>query len=162
MRVTAREFFERVREAALDADRCKQQMDELDSRLHVIGGGGYEPRTSGNVEADKIGRRVASYLDRKSKLDKRAAEDWALVDRACIVLYGDDQVSGGLCKVKSGEWADTLWWRFCAADTWDGVARATNNSRRHCQETCGWAMLWIDKNKFADRIINMEHYAEQV
>ena len=55
--------------------------------------------------------------------------------------------------------------RKCAdhlRDHADELARGTRSSKRQCQERCGWAMLWIDQNRFCDRIINMEHYAEQV
>ena len=155
MRRTAKEFFEEVRAAAMDADRCKSQLEALQFKLHTFGGGGFEPRTTNNVDADKIGRRVAHYVDMEKKLEERMEQDWALIDRACVVLYGQDQRGGGgIDKVVSSTWADTLWWRYCAAETWDVVARSMGCSVRPCQQNVGHALAWIDKNRFMSAIID--------
>lgn len=156
MRRTAKEFFEEVRAAAIDAERCRSQLEALEFKMHAFGGGGYEPMARSCVDPDKIGRRVAAYVDMERNLEGRMKRDWALIDRACVVLYGEDQMGGGgLDKVKSSRWADALWWRYVAAESWEVVARSTNSSVRPCQQAIGNALAWIDKNRFMSAIIDV-------
>ena len=156
----ARDFFIAVRDAAKDAEWCRTQIERLRERMHSIGGGGYEPRVQTSSDPDQIGRRVAAYLDRKRALRGRMAEDWALIDRACVVLFGPDQMGGGgLCKAEAGDrntqkWADVLWWRYCADADWDEIADSVHYSVRTCQEMHGEALRWMERTGFmADAMV---------
>ncbi len=153
--MSARDWFASVREASLDAERCKRQLSTLERRMHATGGGGFEPRVrGGGSDPDKMGRRVGAYVDMESVLSRRMEDDYELIDRACTVLYGKDQDGrGGVCGERGPTWADVLWWRFCAAETWRNVARSVGYSVRPCQEMCSQALAWIDESGIAEQLI---------
>ena len=156
----AGDFFRAVRDAAEDAERCARQLKALELRLHSSGGGTYEPRARAGAERDRIGRRVAAFLDQEAVIEARQDEDYRLIDRACAVLYGGDQTGGGgLCKAppsKAALWADALWWRYCAAESWDGCARAMGNSPADCRKACAHALTWLDKTGYAASLMDVE------
>lgn len=163
MRRTAREFFEAVRSAAQDAERCKIQLVAIEHSAQVGSSCGYGERTSsggGNV----VERRTVAYVDQSDRLDVRMEADYRLIDRACAILYGNDQQGGGgLCKANprdSNVWADVLWWRFCAAASWQEVAKAVGYTVRPCQEFQGRALAWIDQHRFCRELIEADDLFE--
>jgi hypothetical protein len=149
----AQAFFDDVRSAAIDAERCVQQLQRLEEKMHDIGGGGYEPGGSIGVDKDKIGRRVAAYVDMESKLKGRREEDYNLINRACNVIYGHKQDGSGGVSRHNTLWADVLWWRFCAAAKWDDIADTLGYTVRPLQKHCAAALRWIDETGFMSNVI---------
>lgn len=159
MRRTAKEFFDAVRYASQDAERCRTQLEALEKNAAFGGSAGMGERVSGD-SGNRVERRVVSYVGQGERLEQRRARDFAFIDRACVVLYGPDQQGGGgLCKASpkmAGVWADVLWWRYCAAESWDAVANAVGYTARPCQEFNGRALAWIDRNRFMSAIIDSD------
>ena len=144
---TARDFFDRVREASQDAERCHRQLKAMEQRMKSFGAQGYEPRVRSSSDPDKLGRRVASYVDRERSLETRMDEDYRIIDLGSTVIYGDGEREG-LDKEQSPVWADILWWRYLADATWMRVARAVGYSVRPCQIMHNTAMQWLDESGF--------------
>lgn len=138
----ARAFFEDVRRAAIDAERCRQQLEALEARAKFGVGSGYHGRvqTSGNGAE----RCMVAYVHQHELLEARRDRDFALIDKACAVLYGPDQMSGGLCALNQ-KWADTLWWRFCTSSAWKQVSAGVGFSIRQCQTYVNDALRALDK-----------------
>ena len=128
----AREFFEAAREASRDAERIRRQLGAMAERAEALGGGGFEPRVRSTGEPDRMGSRVAAMVDREAMLVERQADDYALIDAACRVLYGDGSDSGLVALVPESWWADVLWWRYLDGATWDEVGSAVGYSSRRC------------------------------
>jgi hypothetical protein len=95
-------------------------------------------------------------VDHKSVIERRQERYYDLIDRACVVLYGPDQMTGGLARDKSPAWADVLWWRYCAGAKWSVVARSTGNSERQAQEYVAEALAWIDRVGYMHEVIELD------
>ena len=129
---SARELFEAAREASRDAERIRNQLLAMEGRALSLGGGGFEPRVSATHDHDRMGREVAALVDREQELRRRQEEDYAILDLACAVLYGDANDAGLDKLVPEGWWADVLWWRYLDGATWERVGRAVGYSPRRC------------------------------
>ena len=139
----ARAFFEDVRQAAIDAERCKVQLDAMEVRARFGSSNGIHERVS--TSGNGVERRTINYINHHDQLEKRRDRDFALIDKACAVLYGADQMgSGGLCALNP-RWADTLWWVYCAASLWKEVAAHTGYSKRQCQQYRTDALKALDR-----------------
>lgn len=144
MHDSAREFFEAAREAARDAERIARQLDGMESRSLSIGGGGFEPRVRSTPDPDRIGRGVASMLDQSERLRARQDEDYRIIDRACMVLYGRDNRSGLYALV--GWPADAIYHHYLALRTWDVTAALLGYSVRHVRRAVDVAFDVADAN----------------
>lgn len=144
MYTDARDFFNAVAAANKDAERVKRQLDALEHRALGIGGGGFEPRVRSTPAHDKMGMAVASLVDQESILKKRLDDDYALLNRAHVVLYGDDN-HGGLWSLV-GWRADALALHYVNGYTWPVVGVVLGYSEQHvwreaqvALDTCdGW------------------------
>ena len=152
---TAKDFFERAMAASKDAERCRKQLKVLERRMHSIGAQGFEPRVRSSTDPDKMGRRVGAYVDREASLERRMDEDYDLIGRASVVLYGDGE-RDGLDRVQSPVWADVLYWRYLDASTWNQVSKAVGYSPRPCQIIRDQALAWIDEVRFMSSVIDAE------
>ena len=139
----ARAFFSDVREAALDAERCKVQLDAMETRARFGSSNGIHERVS--TSSNGVERRTINYINHHDQLEKRRDRDFALIDRACVVLYGDDQMgNGGLCALNP-RWADICWWFYCAGVVWTVVANNTGISKRKAQICRNDALKALDR-----------------
>lgn len=150
---TARDFFERARAASQDAERCRRQLLQLESRAKSVGGVGFEPRTTSTPDPHRMQGRIAAYMDMERKLEERMDADYVAIDRACTVIYGDAE-HDGLDRVQSPVWADVLWWRYLDDATWDAVSRTVGYSPRTCSTFCDAALRWIDETRFMSAVID--------
>lgn len=141
MGMSARDFFESVRSAAIDADSITRRIRAMESREGVRAQT-YGPRGRGGVR-DAMAATDAR-LDFESRIERRREEDYRLIDAACSVIYGADQSTGGVGAILGAAYADALWWRFCAAATWPEVAEGAGMSERWCKDAVGVAMDVID------------------
>lgn len=139
----ARQLFEAARDASADAERIRAQLLAMEARAHSIGGGGFEPRVFSSGDPDKMGRRIAAYVDREAALEKRQAEDYELIDLACAVLYGTDNETG-LAALVPPWWCDAIWWRYLDGATWEETGAAVGYSAHRCWEVTQTAFEIID------------------
>ena len=144
MHATAREFFEAAREAARDAERIRRQLAAMESRALSLGGAGFEGRVRSTPDPDRIGASVSAMLDQGERLREREAEDYAVIDAACRVLYGADNRSGLYALV--GWPADAIYHHYLALRTWDETAAMLGYSVRHVQTSVRAALELADSN----------------
>ena len=141
---SAREMFEAASEAARDAERISRQLAAMDESSLSLGGGGFDPRVRSTPDPDRIGRAVSAVVDRGQMLGRRMDDDYALIDAACAVLYGEDNRSGLYALV--GWPADAIYHHYLALRTWDETAALMGYSVRHVQERVRWALELADAN----------------
>jgi len=144
MYATAREMFEAAREAALDAERVRRQLESMESASVSVGGQGFEGRVRSTPDPDRIGRAVAAAVDHESVLIQRQDADYALIDAACKVLYGADNRSGLYALV--GWPADAIYHHYLALQTWDETARMMGYSVSHVKHSVSIALDMADAN----------------
>ena len=144
MHATAREFFESAREAARDAERIRRQLDAMEARSLSLGGGGYEGRVRSTPDPDRIGASVSAMLDQTDRLREREAEDYAIIDAACRVLYGADNRSGLYALV--GWPADAIYHHYLALRTWEVTAAMLGYSVQHVRRQVLYALDLADAN----------------
>ena len=138
--MTARDFFEQVREAAKDAERTRRQLEAMESREGVkaqrygasVQGGTSDPMAPTDAR-----------MDREAVWHRRIERDYALIDEACAIIYGTDN-AGGIASLLGTATADAMFWRYCAAVTWDEVATNVNYSRPWCYQAVGVALEMVD------------------
>lgn len=147
-----REFFETAREASRDAEMCNTQLKTLRASMMSLGGGTEGSRVRSTPEHDKMGRRVAAYVDRERALDERMDRDYDVIDQAHLVLYGDDS-RRGLYDAGSRAWADVLWWRYLNDAGWQCVSSAIGKSERTCRAMCDDAIRWMEETGFMRDVI---------
>ena len=59
---SSRELFEAARQAAIDADRCRRQLEAMEHRALSVGRPSLEAHVSGGGDPDRIGRDVAAMM----------------------------------------------------------------------------------------------------
>ena len=146
---SAKEFFEAVRESSRDAERIRLRLTAMEQRAEGLGGGGFEPRVRSTGEPDRMAGRVASLVDLETMLRERQAEDYALINAAFNVLYGEDGHSGLWALV--GWRADAVCLHYVNDMTWERVAESLCYSKYHvwreaqvALEVCdGWGMASV-------------------
>lgn len=142
MGVSASDFFESVRSAAIDADSITRRLRTMEAREGVRAQS-YEARGKSSGTGDAM-RATDARIDFESRIERRRDEDYRLIDAACSVIYGADQSTGGVGAILGAAYADALWWRFCAAATWPEVAEGAGMSERWCKDAVGVALDVID------------------
>ena len=146
---SARELFECARAADRDIGSIKRQLAEMEDRALSLGGSGFEQRVSSTATVDSLGRRVTSMVDKEDVLRNQMEQDYAIIDLANRVLYGDGLSSGLYSLMK---------WRARAIDlhylngmTWEQVAEVMGYTERHVYqqvqvafEVCdGWGLVSV-------------------
>jgi hypothetical protein len=139
---TARDLFDATRDASIDADRIARTLRRMGSREGVRAQS-YEPHGRRGSIGDAM-QATDARIDYERRVRERQRSDYALIDIACDVLYGHDQVTGGLAVLMGAAYADCLWWRYCAAATWGDTARGCGMSERWCRDAIAPAMDTMD------------------
>lgn len=137
--------------ASRDAERIRRQLQALEDKATSLGEGGFEPRVRATGEQDRMGSRVAALVDRERELRRRQEADYATIDDACRVLYGDDGAQG-LDALVPPIWADVLWWRYLDGATWEEVGANVGYSARRCFDLAQEALRMADQHGLASRM----------
>ena len=140
--MTAREFFDSVRDASADASRARDELEALEERRLSLGSAGSGGVSCQRADVNGTARSIA-LVDREAALHRRVEADYALLDRACEVIYGADN-DHGIERGMGTRFADVVWHRSCGQGTWDEVAAATGLSRRSCVRYYDAAMDYVD------------------
>lgn len=145
----AREFFETVREASKEAERTRLTLLQMEAREGARAQT-YAERVSVGGERDRMAQTDAR-MDYEERMRERIEEDYALIDLACRVLYGEESGKGGLDALMGSAVADCMSFRYVDARPWEEVAALTGYSAKQCQRLCavgldacdffGWANL---------------------
>lgn len=138
--MTSRDFFESVREAALDAERTRRQLEAMESR-EGIKAQRYGASVQGGTR--DVMAATDARIDRERAWARRIERDYALIDEACEIIYGTDN-AGGIASLLGTATADAMFWRYCAAVSWDEVADAVNYSRPWCHRLVNVALEMVD------------------
>lgn len=138
--MTSRDFFESVREAALDAERTRRQLEAMESREGVKA---QRYGTSVQGGTHDVMAATDARIDRERAWAARIERDYALIDEACEIIYGTDN-RGGIASLLGTATADAMFWRYCAAVTWAEVARNVSYSRQWCYRAVAVAFELID------------------
>lgn len=145
MFASARDLFESAREASRDAERIRLQLLAMRERAATGGGTALTGRIRSTPDPDRMGRAIGAMVDMEAALEERERDDYALIDEACCLLYGEDG-SGGLDhEVPERWWADVLWWRYLDGATWEEVGRAVGYSPRRCFDVAQAALDIADR-----------------
>jgi len=141
----ARDFFESVRDAAIEADRTERMLLRMEAR-EGMRGGSVGPHGSGGTH-DPMSATDAR-VDMERLWRTRMERDYELVDVAARVLYGrGHDGDGGVAALLGTSYADLLWWRYCYAGTWEEAARASGWSESQARRVAVWtAFDFMDAN----------------
>lgn len=146
----ARDFFESVREASREAERTRLTLLQMEAREGARAQT-YAERVSVGGERDRMAQTDAR-MDYEERMRERIEEDYALLDLACKVIYGEGTGKGGLDALMGSSVADCISFRYVDARPWEEVAALTGYSSKQCQRLCavgldacdffGWANLF--------------------
>lgn len=138
--MTSRDFFDSVREAALDAERTRRQLEAMESREGVKA-----QRYGSSVQGGSHDVMAATdaRIDRERAWAARIERDYAIIDEACAIIYGIDG-RGGVASLLGNPTADAMFWRYCAAVSWAEVAKAVCYSQAWCFRAVAVAFELID------------------
>ena len=143
MYTSARDLFESAYDASEDAERCYNQLMELRHRAMSLGSQGAEARVRSTSDPGRMAARVGAYVDLERSLDLRMEEDYATIEMANRVLFGEDYQSGLLVLVPKW-WVDVLNWRYLMNCKWKFVAHKVHRSERRCRDVAAAAFDVID------------------
>lgn len=142
---SARELFDAAREAAIECERTRRMLQAMEDAEGATGGG-MGPKVSRGSTSDPM-RRVDARIDREAVWHRRIEEDERVMDYATGVCYGGEtDGKGGVDALLGTAYADILWWRYLAAESWDTVARMVGYSPRRCAELQAIALDFVDAN----------------
>lgn len=140
----ARSLFEAAREATQEITRSRRTLIEMEAREGVKGanitGVGH---ASGISDPYRATDRRVDYEERTRALIE---EDESLIDYACSVLYGRDQMgrTGGLYTLAPHVCADVICLHWCMAVSWDVTVRIVGYSKSHAQRLAAQGFDTID------------------
>ena len=134
----ARGFFEAVREASREAERTRLTLMRMEAREGVRAQG-YEAQGRSGHASDRTAATDAR-IDHETRMAERIDEDYALIDLACKVLYGEESGKGGVDRLMGSAVADCISFRYVDARPWPEVAALTGYSERQCQRLCAVGM----------------------
>ena len=139
----ARGLFETARAAAQECERTRRMLRAMEDAEGATGGG-MGARVSRGSVSDPM-RRVDARIDKEALWQRRIEDNERVMDRATCVLYGAEQDGrGGIDAALGSVYADVLWWRYLAAESWDDVARMVGYSPRRCAELQAIAFDYVD------------------
>ena len=136
--MSAREFFESVREASREIDLIRSQLERIESNALRVSSATFEPHIS-TGRTHGLDGRVAAMIDGSAKLERVLEADYDLIDKANAVLYGTDY-QDGLCKLVTPWWCDAISMYYIDGMSWGVVARMMGRSRVHVSR-CAHAAL---------------------
>lgn len=142
---TVYEIFEAARDAVRENASIRRRLERMAAAETRSGQGSA-------VRAGFIADRMAATdarVDFESATAKREAENWALVDAATFLLYGED-MAHGLAQALGLQYADAIWWRYLADSKWQTVADRCGCSVRTAQTRVQVGMDYIDSNGIDD------------
>lgn len=139
---SAREFFRAVRDASVEAERTRLTLLRMEASEGVRAQG-YEPRTTGGGNRDAMAK-TDSRIDYEERMRERIEADYALIDLACRVLYGEESGKGGVDALMGSAVADCLSFRYVDARTWPEVSALVGYSISECKRKCAEGMDAVD------------------
>ena len=135
------DLFDDARRCSADADRIRSTLERMSVR-ELARAQSWRARVSGG-NRDAM-RATDERMDYEARMRLRQARDYDVIDLACSVLYGADQLSGGLSSLLGPAHADCLWWRYCGHATWAEAAAGCGMSVRWCEGAVPRAMDLMD------------------
>ena len=142
-------FFESAAAASREIDRIRQALDMLDEDAARVRSPSFEPWThSGSRHG--IEARVVALSDRRERLSLRLEADYAMIDRACAVLYGTDNDAGLYSLV--GWRAHALYHRFIDNMTWPEIGAMLGYSKGYVANQARVALDVCDANGMVQTI----------
>lgn len=142
---SARDFFEAVREASREAERTRLTLLRMEAREGVRAQG-YEAQGRSGHMSDRTAATDAR-IDHEARMAERIEEDYALLDLACRVLYGEESGKGGVDRLMGSAVADCISFRYVDARPWPEVAALLGYSRwsrRSLRDLCQQGFDAID------------------
>lgn len=135
----AEDFFEAVRDASREAERTRLTLMQMEAREGVRAQG-YEAQGRSGHTSDRAAA-IDARLDYEGRMRERIEEDYALIDLACRVLYGEESGKGGVDALMGSAVADCMSFRYVDARPWPEVAAllgyskwSVNSLRDMCQQ----------------------------
>lgn len=123
----ARGFFEAVRDASREAERTRLTLLRMEAREGARAQT-YAERVSVGGERDRMAQTDAR-MDYEERMRERIEADYALIDLACRVLYGEESGKGGVDRLMGSAVADCISFRYVDARPWKEVAALLGYSR---------------------------------
>lgn len=139
--MSAREYFETVRDAAVELDRTRRTLERMRART-LPKAQRYDAVGGGSGHSDPM-ERVIEVVDFEAVMEARLQSDRDLLSDAARVLYGEDGRSG-VAKGMGSAYADAVYHRSIDVLTWDAVARTMFMSRGKVQQLYEAALDYVD------------------
>ena len=137
-----RALFDAARDATREYDRCRRQVERLESSEGVRAQG-YDATGHGSVPGDPM-RATDRRMDFERSIRDTIETDNEMMDYAFDVLYGSDRESGAAALV--GRFAaDVVWWHWLADLKWDATADMLGKSSRACQDAARRLFRAVDE-----------------
>ena len=124
---TAKALFESARAASEEARDIKDYLDTLEAAATKARTQRYEPGASPSY-GDRIGGSVCGMVDSEARLRRKTEANYALIDFARLVLYGDQDGLLGLDKRLGTREANAIWHRYLGNETWNVVGKHIGKS----------------------------------
>lgn len=140
----ARSLFEAAREATREITRSRNTLQRMESMEGARGA-----NVTGVGHASGIADPYAptdTRMDYERRIQATIEEDEALVDYACSVLYGTDQMgrAGGLYTLAPHACADVICLHWCMGASWEETARMVGYSTTHAQRLAAQGFDVVD------------------
>lgn len=140
----ARSLFEAAYNATQELTRNRNTLAEMEANEGVHGA-----NVTGVGHASGIGdpyRATDRRIDYEERTRANIEEDESLIDYACSVLYGRDQMgrTGGLYTLAPRVCADVICLHWCMGASWEETARMVGYSERYAQDRARMGFEIVD------------------
>lgn len=138
----ARDLFRRASECSRDAAYINRRLAAMES-AEGVRGQSYAPIVS-HTKVDVNGTdRVVARMDYERRVRDQLEEDYAVIDYACAVLYGEDN-RGGIAALVGAQLADLLWHHYLDGETWECAAGIVGIPERTAYRRAEMALDLVD------------------
>lgn len=142
--IKAETFFQTVKCASDENSRALAQIMSM-QETEDVRAQSYSSSVAPGSNSDVM-RRVDKRIDMEERLNKRLENNYKLIDIACTVLYGEDQMGhGGLYTFKGDVYADVLSWRYLHCYGWQKLAKRMGMSKSTAQRLVKEALGYVDE-----------------
>ena len=141
--IKAETFFQTVKCASDENSRALAQIISM-QETEDVRVQSYSSSIAPGSNSDVM-RRVDKRIDMEERLNKRLENNYKLIDIACTVLYGEDQMGHGGLYIKGDIYADVLSWRYLHCYSWQKLAKRMGMSKSTAQSLVKEALGYVDE-----------------
>ena len=139
----SRERFEEIRRQVVEIAKAEAELAAL---RETLGARTQRYSSTGGRSGSDPTDRIDAIIDRQEVLDVAKSRTNAEIEKALVILYGEDG-RGGVAKERGTGYADAVCSVYLMGNTHQQTAKELGCSRAWVTNMCSEAFRWMDRRK---------------